>query len=193
MKTLPKVLLLGDSIRMSYQQAAEAELAGEADVRGPEGNGCTAEYTLEHLDGWLDELGIPAVVHWNNGLHDCGHNPERSPVQIPIDSYRSSLELVYDRLAATGARIIWATTTPAAPDRAFWDTTWSWRDPEIVQYNEVALAVMTAHDIPVNDLYSILVTDCDKYLCEDKLHLSEAGIALCARAAADAIRPHLPG
>ena len=191
MKHTPKVLLLGDSIRMSYQPIVAKALQEVADVVGPADNCQYSLYTLASLERWLKQLGNPNIVHWNNGIHDSGHNPARSPRQIPIEIYRLTLEFILQRLQETGAQIIWATTTPVHPKRPFVDNQWSWRNEEIDQYNSVALNFMKSRGIPVNDLHSIVISDVDRYLSEDMLHLSEAGKEKCAEAVVDAIKGYL--
>ena len=191
MNQTPKVLLLGDSIRMSYQPIVAQALQGVADVVGPAENCQFSLHTLASLERWLKQLGNPDIVHWNNGIHDSGHNPARSPLQIPVEMYRLILEFILQRLQETGAQIIWATTTPVHPERPFVDTQWSWRNEEIDQYNSTALDLMKIRGIPVNDLHSIVSTDVDRYLSEDMLHLSEEGKQKCAEAAVAAIRTYL--
>jgi lysophospholipase L1-like esterase len=188
---LPKVLLLGDSIRKSYQPRVTELLAGEADVVGPEENGQFSAYTLAGLDGWLEELGPPDLVHWNNGLHDIGHNPDRTPAQVPLDVYCDNLRQILRRLRATGAVVIWATTTPVHPDAPFPEDRWAWKNEEIDLYNRAALDIMEDKDVPVNDLHAVVASDPDRYLCEDQLHLSEAGVLKCSEAVAGAVRAHL--
>jgi len=191
MSGVPRVMLLGDSIRMSYQPIVAQMLEGTAEVVGPEENGQYGLYTLASLERWLGQLGRPDVVHWNNGIHDSGHNPVRSPVQIPVEMYGAILEFILQRLRETGARIIWATSTPVHPERPFRDDQWSWRNEEIDEYNRVALEVMTRHGIAINDLHAVVGSDVDRYLSEDQLHLSEEGQRVCAEAVVEVVRGYL--
>ena len=192
MRDTPKLLLLGDSIRMSYQPEVTRLLDGRAEVVGPADNCQYSLYTLSSLNRWISELGSPDIVHWNNGIHDSGHNPARSPVQIPIDVYRANLEFILDRLTALTSKVIWATSTPVHPDWPFNDTGWSWRNEEIDQYNEVALELMQSRDVPVNDLHTLVWDNVSEFLSEDLLHLSDAGQKACAKAVADCVLPMLP-
>jgi len=187
MPDLPKVLLLGDSIRMSYQPLVARLLEGKATVVGPSDNCQYSLFTLSSLDRWIGELGQPDIVHWNNGIHDAGHNPQRYPVQIPIDMYRANLELILNQLTAWTRNVMWASSTPVHPDRPFLDTTWSWRNEEIKRYNEVAQALMKARGVPINDLHALVWKHLPAFLCEDQLHLSEAGQEACAKAVADGV------
>ncbi|MFH1567416.1 MAG: SGNH/GDSL hydrolase family protein [Gemmatimonadota bacterium] len=188
---MKKVMLLGDSIRMSYQDVVAAQLAGEAEVWGPAENCQYSLYTLSSLPRWLGQFQAPDLVHWNNGIHDVGHNPNRAPVQMPLEVYRANVEFILQQLRAARARVIWATMTPVHPDRPFRADQWSWRNAEIDAYNAAALEVMVAHRVPVNDLHGLVAADCDQLLSEDQLHLSPAGVARCAEAVVAAVRQGL--
>ena len=190
MTSLPKVLLLGDSIRMSYQALVAEKLEGKAEVVGPADN---CQYSLFTLSSrWIGELGQPDIVHWNNGLHDCGHNPRRSPVQIPVDMYRENLAFILKRLRELTPNVLWATLTPVHPDRPFQDSEWSWRNEEIDRYNVAARELMEAREVPVTELHKLVWVNLEELLSEDQLHLSQAGQRACASAVAQAISARLP-
>ena len=183
----PKVLLLGDSIRMSYQPLVTEMLKDAADVVGPDDNCAFTLWTLHSIERWLGDAGQPDIVHWNNGIHDCGHNPDRSPVQIPIEMYRANLEFILKRLKDLTPHVIWATSTPVHPQRPFRDDQWAWRNAEIDQYNAVAIQLMRDNEVPIDDLHQLVWDHIDNYLAEDQLHLSEAGQRACAAAAVKTI------
>ena len=187
MPDTPKVLLLGDSIRMSYQPLVARLLDCRAQVVGPSDNCQYSLFTLSSLGRWIDELGQPDIVHWNNGIHDAGHNPARNPVQIPIDMYRANLEFILNILVAWTPKVIWATSTPVHPDRPFRDTEWSWRNAEIDRYNDAARQLMESKGVPINDLHKLVWANMPEFLSQDQLHLSEAGEKACAQAAADSV------
>ena len=187
MSQLPRVLLLGDSIRMSYQPHVAALLEERTQVVGPTDNCQYSLFTLSSLDRWLGQLGQPDIVHWNNGIHDCGHNPNRSPMQIPIEMYRTNLEFILRRLKDLTPHVIWATSTPVHPQRPFRDDQWAWRNAEIDEYNAVALQLMRDNGVPIDDLHQLVWDHIDEYLAEDQLHLSEAGQRACAAAAVKTI------
>ena len=111
MASIPKVLLLGDSIRISYQALVAEKLEGKAEVVGPADNCQYSLFTLSSLDRWIGELGQPDIVHWNNGLHDCGHNPARNPVQIR-GHVSENLKFILNRLRGLTLNVLWATLTP---------------------------------------------------------------------------------
>lgn len=191
MPDIPTLLLLGDSIRMSYQPLVAHLLEGRAEVVGPADNCQYSLYTLSSLDRWIGEFGQPDIVHWNNGIHDSGHNPNRCPVQIPIEMYRANLEFILGRLTAMTPNLIWATITPVHPDRPLRDTEWSWRNEEIDRYNDVARELMESRNVPIDDLHALVWSNVAEFLSEDQLHLSEAGQAACAQAVVESVSPYL--
>ena len=69
MNSLSLVVLIGDSIRMGYQDHVVSQLAGRAEVWAPEENGGDSRNVLAHLDQWVF-VRQPDLVHVNCGLHD---------------------------------------------------------------------------------------------------------------------------
>ncbi len=191
MSRLPRILLLGDSIRKSYEPHVRRLLTQRAEVVGPEENGQYSLYTLQGLDAWIRELGRPDIVHWNNGIHDAGHNPERDPVQFPLDVYRANLQAILDVLLTLTPHVVWAATTPVHPASPFRRDQWSWRNSEIEIYNQAASELMAARGIAVNDLHRLVLDHVDAYLADDQLHLSPAGEYACAQAVVNAVGQYL--
>jgi lysophospholipase L1-like esterase len=187
MSALPKVLLLGDSIRGSYQAIVTEILDGKAEVVGPAENCQFSLYTLSSLGRWINKLGEPDIVHWNNGIHDCGHNPLRGPAQFSVDDFRTNVGSILTRLRELTPKVIWATITPVHPDRPFVESGWSWRNEEIDPYNVAARELMEANEVPINDLHSLVWSDVDQFLSDDQLHLSDAGKQVCAQAVAESV------
>jgi lysophospholipase L1-like esterase len=138
---LPRVLLIGDSVSRGYTLAARAALAGKANLhRAPENCGPTAN-GLKKLDVWLGE-GKWDVIHFNFGIHDRGTSPA---------DYEQRLEKIVARLQKTGAKLIWASTTPIPRDEAKKQT------PEsIVERNAIAAKVMQKQGIAVDDLFTFI-------------------------------------
>src|SRR5262245_50346095 len=65
----PKVVLIGDSIRIGYAPRVVERLAGKAAVVSLPDNGGDSGNVLAHLDDWVIREQ-PDVVHLNCGLHD---------------------------------------------------------------------------------------------------------------------------
>ena len=138
---LPRVLLIGDSVSRGYTQATRKVLAGKANVhRAPANCGPTAS-GLKNLDVWLGE-GKWDVIHFNFGIHDRG---------TPAADYVKRLEEIVTRLEKTGAKLIWASTTPIPDNPAQKQTAQS-----IVEKNALAAEVMKKHGIPTDDLFAAM-------------------------------------
>ena len=73
----PKVVLIGDSIRLGYAPNVAERLAGKATVVSPPANGGDSANVLEHLEEWVIREK-PDVVHLNCGLHDLKRSAGRT-------------------------------------------------------------------------------------------------------------------
>ena len=138
---LPRILLIGDSVSRGYTQRTRKALAGKANVhRAPANCGPTAS-GLKNLDAWLGG-GKWDVIHFNFGIHD------RS---TPASDYVKRLEEIVVRLEKTGAKLIWASTTPIPDNPAQKQTAAS-----ILEKNALAAEVMKKHGIPTDDLFAAM-------------------------------------
>jgi hypothetical protein len=154
--SLPRILLIGDSISIGYTPCVAESLKGEAIVEHNPGNARHTGYGLEQLEPWLAGAKWD-VIHFNWGLWDLSYNhPEPEPqgtrdkingtVTTPLERYTVNLDRLVIRLKATGAQLIWAHTTvvpEGEPGRFAGDER---------RYNEVAARVMARHGVPINDL-----------------------------------------
>ncbi len=150
---LPRVLLIGDSISMGYTLPVRKKLEGRANVhRALENSGAT-ERGLTNLDTWLGE-GKWDVIHFNFGLHDLKYldkdgnyvSPSKGQVVATPQQYADNLRTIVERLKKTGAKLIFATTTPVPGG-----TTGRIRGDER-QYNQAALKVMKDEGVDIDDL-----------------------------------------
>ncbi|MBN1518235.1 SGNH/GDSL hydrolase family protein [Candidatus Sumerlaeota bacterium] len=183
------VMCLGDSIRQFYQPYATVELGDDAYVIGPWDNCQYALYTLSTLDIWIKETATPQIVHWNNGLHDLGHNPNRSPEQMPVDMYVENLRFILNRLRDYTPKIIFALTTPVKPMPVV-PGMWWWDNNDVIKYNKAAKALMESEGVPINDLYSVVYPHIDEYIGSDGVHPTAKGCKAMGRAVAKSIRDH---
>lgn len=188
-KMRKKILLLGDSIRMGYQPYVQDLLRDEAEVWGPDENCAYALYTATRLQAWLKQFGVPDLVHWNNGLHDLGYNSRRGPVQFSTGDYVSNLEEILKQLQATGAKIIWATTTPVSKIPAQIPY-WSFDNEDIKKYNAAASEFAMRRNLIINDLYALLNGQ-EQYFSEDRIHLNPEGLNVLAQQVASVLRSNL--
>ncbi len=146
----PRVLLIGDSISMGYTEPTQKLLKNKAEVeRIPENGGPTIR-GLEYMSAWLGD-GAWDIIHFNFGLHDLAIM-EDGKHQVPIEEYEPNLRELVKQLQATGARLIWASTTPVPPPEG--DVTLSRGDEDAIAYNAVAKQIMDENGITINDLYA---------------------------------------
>ncbi len=171
---LPNVLIIGDSISIGYTPEVRSLLAGKFNVFRVPANGGNTTGTLERLDAWLAGKQW-TVIHCNWGLHDL---TSKGPA---LEGYGKNLETLVDKLRATGAVVVFATTTPIAPDNMG-------RLPEAeLPYNQKALEVMAAKKILVNDLYGAALPHLEQWQRPADVHFSEFGSAMLAQKVARAI------
>ena len=173
---LPRVLLIGDSVSRGYTLATRKNLAGRANVhRAPENCGSVTN-GLKKLDIWLGE-GKWDVIHFNFGIHDRG---------TPVVAYKQRLEQFIERLQKTGAKLVWANTTPIPDDPAQKQTAAS-----IVEHNQVAAEIMKEHQIPVDDLFGAVTPHLGEYQLPNNVHFKETGYDFLGQQVAAAISAQL--
>jgi lysophospholipase L1-like esterase/dienelactone hydrolase len=189
---LPKVLLLGDSIRQGYAPIVAKKLEGVAEVVSPKENGGDTANTLKLLDGWL-AAGKPVVVHFNCGLHDLKFGKKSSTFQVPPDEYAKNLKLIAERLRKETPSIVFASTTPIIDDRhAARKADFDRFDKDVKAYNERAGKVMNELGVPVNDLYRIVQDGGPaELLSKDGTHYTPAGYERLADAVVDSVKRQL--
>ena len=174
---LPRVLLIGDSVSRGYTQPTRAALAGVANVhRAPANCGPTAS-GVKNLEVWLG-VGKWDVIHFNFGIHDRG---------TPAADYVQRLEAIVARLEKTGARLVWASTTPIPDNPAQKQTAQS-----IVEKNALAAEVMRKHGIPTDDLFAALTPRLADLQNPNDVHFTAAGYEFLGAQVAAAIRAALP-
>jgi acyl-CoA thioesterase-1 len=180
--SLPRVLLIGDSISIGYTLEVRRLLAGVANVhRIPENGGPTIR-GLEKIDAWLGDAKWD-LIHFNWGLHDL-KIMDHGKHQVPLIEYEKNMETLVARLEKTDAKLIWASTTPvpAVPVEKMNPPR---RTSDVPAYNGAAARVMTAHGVAINDLYSFALPRLDEIQRPANVHFVEAGsVALAGEVAA---------
>jgi len=183
---LPRVLLIGDSISMGYTIPVRNLLKGKANVhRIPENGGPTTN-GLAQLKSWLGK-GKWDVIHFNWGLHDLKimSNGEH---QVSPEDYDKNLRQLVAQLKATGATLIWATTTPV-PEHVKGVL----RHPEDVPlYNGIALQIMKANGVIIDDLYGFALPQLSKIQKPQNVHYTDEGSETLAKKVATNIEAGLP-
>jgi dienelactone hydrolase/lysophospholipase L1-like esterase len=189
---VPRVLLLGDSIRLGYAPLVAKRLAGQAEVVSPKENVADTTNALKHLDAWLADAK-PAVVHYNCGLHDLKLSKKTKTHQVPIDRYAENLKAIAAKLRAVTPHVVFANTTPILDDRhAARKADFDRLDADVRRYNDTAVAALLPLGVPVHDLNRIVrENDPAKLLGKDGTHYTPAANERLADAVADVIRRQL--
>lgn len=184
---LPRVLLIGDSISIGYTLGVRTALRDRANVHRPPGNCSSTGYTLSKLAEWLGS-GKWDVIHFNWGLHDAKLPPE-GVRHAPPDIYEQNLRQLVTRLKATGAKVIWATTTPVpmggnlAPNRRF---------DSVDKYNAIAAKVMADFGVATNDLNAAITPHVLKFGRPNDVHFTAEGSAFLAEHVTRSVMAQLP-
>jgi lysophospholipase L1-like esterase len=166
---LPRVLLIGDSISRGYTLAVRQTLAGKVNVHRAPANCGPTTMGLQKLPVWLGD-GKWDLIHFNFGIHDRNSKPE---------DYQQHLEQLVEKLLATGAKLVWASSTPLSGKMI--EPT---REDPVVNLNAVAAAVMKKHGIPVDDLHSVATPILATMQGADGCHFSEKGYDVLGSAVA---------
>ena len=188
---LPKVLIMGDSISIGYTPHVVENLKGVAEVKRHKGNAGPTIRGMVKINEWLGEERWD-LIHFNWGLWDMYgweyHKEDRSP-----EAYGQRLEFLVDRLKKTGAKLIWATTTPACPTqektmkRRFKQEVLIPQDLER-RYLDTALGVMKKNGVQINDLNAFMKPQWAKYaIAEDNVHFKPEGKKALGKKVSDCI------
>lgn len=195
---MPKVLIIGDSISIGYLPFVQEMMKGEALVTRPfDANGepenCQGTTNGKlYIDKWIGKERWD-IIHFNFGLHDIKHvkadtgknsNDPNDPQQANVKQYGKNLAGIVERLIASGAKLVFATTTPY-PDTVRKPL----RSPGMPKkYNGAALAIMKRESIPVNDLHAFVSPQIEALQRPDNVHFTETGYEALAAEVVKAIR-----
>lgn len=182
----PRVLILGDSISIGYTPYVQKRLEREAVVlrpmrKGKEPENCEGTTAgTKRLDDWLAIGGGRwDVIHFNFGLHDLKRVDPKTgdpsprpgdPRQAEPKRYERQLRAIVARLKKTGAKLIFATTTPVPPGVN------PHRDPhDVPRYNQIALRIMEENGVAIDDLYTFALPRLKDIQLPVNVHFSDEG------------------
>jgi lysophospholipase L1-like esterase len=182
---LPRVLLIGDSISIGYTLPVRDLLKDKANVHRIPTNGGPTSNGMNKIDAWLGS-GKWDVIHFNWGIHDLKFMPDGKRQVEPAD-YEKNLRALVAKLKATGAKLIWATTTPIPegelnPPRSF---------GKVPEYNEIAERVMKENGVAIDDLNTAITPHLAEMQNPKDVHYKPEGYALLAQQVAASIDSQL--
>lgn len=178
---LPRVLLIGDSISIGYTLPVRKALEGKANVHRIPTNGGPTKNGTANLAKWLGTSKWD-VIHFNFGLHDLRHMEDGKRQVEPAD-YEANLRTIVAALKKTGAKVVFATTTPVpegklTPPRTFGD---------VAVYNGIARKVMEENGVAVNDLNAAITPTLKQHQNPNDVHFNAAGSESLGQTVAKAV------
>ena len=186
---LRRVLLIGDSISIGYTLPVRRLLSGKANVHRIPENAGTRTNGLAKLSHWLGR-GKWDVIHFNWGLHDVKIMPDGSR-QVTLENYQANLRELVRQLRATGATLIWATSTPVPKELDQLKVKRIAADVPI--YNAVARSVMDENQVAVDDLYAFALPRLTRIQYHADVHYKDEGYEELASQVAASIEAALDG
>jgi len=189
---MKSIVLIGDSIRIGYQDTVKRELAGRADVWGPEENGGTSRNVLMHLSDWVIARS-PDIVHLNCGLHDLRREPGSSGTFVPVEEYGKNLRNIFRTVRdSLDTVLIFALTTPVNQEDHHTNKPFDRFETDVNLFNRKALEVSQEYGIPVNNLFNVIEgKGTESCLMPDGVHFTDEGYSLLGRAVADFLSGYL--
>ena len=178
--SLPRVLLIGDSISEGYTHPTRQLLKGKANVHRIRKNGRSTVAGLAFIDGWLGKRKWD-LIHFNFGLHDLAYVRLKDDLcvvgnnQVPPKMYERNLRELVAKLKATGAKLLWASSTPIA------EGAWGSSPADMLKYNRIAARIMDENNIPTDDLYAFALKRLKDIQLPKNVHFSEKGSGVLAQ------------
>ena len=183
---LKKITLLGDSIRLIGYGLKASEAFGEGyTIFQPADNCRFASYMLRMIFDCRREIESSDAVQFNCGSWDaCDLFGDGA--FTPLDEYLATMMRITKLLQGMCPNVIFATTTPVLEGKT------DQRNDLIIAENEAIVPLMRERGVVINDLYALVQSDIQRYIrADDRVHLTDAGIAACARQTAEIIKKEL--
>lgn len=218
---MKNVVLIGDSIRLGYENKVRKILGDEINIISPNENGGWTKNTLWHVPFWMEQWGNPQVdlIHWNTGIWDMHRHISDGELFTPLYDYLNDSRRLAMQLASYTDRLVWATITPGGKglnkgmpidplintpadmkknglsvyeNLTTYEKEWNY---DVCRYNEAVSEMFRTQSIRsqktgsyigvrINDLYSAVAGDTDRYISEDGIHPTEEGYDVLAEAVA---------
>jgi hypothetical protein len=177
---LPNVLLEGDSITRGYYPEVAKLLAGKANCYLFATSASSGDPRLAgQMQDALQLFPVRyAVIHFNNGMHGWGYT--EAQYEHGLTEMIAAL-----RKHASGAKLVWGTTTPVRKDDPKGAT-----NARVETRNQISQRLMMRDAIPVDDLHALMMQH--QNLHSDDVHFQETGYGFAATQAANSILALLP-
>jgi len=179
--SLPRVLLIGNSITEGYAPGVTKILEGRAYVcRITSAQFLSDPFYHATIVNVLRHFKFD-VIHFNNGMHGWRHSEEEYR-----KAFMPFVKLI--KKHAPKARLVWANTTPLKDTTAVKFGVPS--NQRVVERNRIAVSLIKNKSIVVNDLYTLMAGHPEYH--SDNIHFNEQAKALQAAQVAGIIEKLLP-
>lgn len=184
--SLPRVLLIGDSITNGYLEMVRKALDGKANVDAWITPTSQADKRLPEILAAITGWQKFAVIHFNLGLHGWQKG------RIPEGQFEPLTRQMVQSLkkGAPQAKLIWATITPVTvkgmPEQLNPEI-----QPTIDEHNAMATKVMKEEGVAINDLSALMLKNLP-LAAGDMFHWKTPAREMQARAVTEAIAAALP-
>ncbi len=190
-----KIALIGDSIRLGYQGYVALYLMDQAEIWTPDNMSINTIDILQEAHSWFKQR-MTHIIHINSGLVDIKCIPYQSHNNlIPLEHYIDNIERIikYIHQYQPDSVIIWGTTTPVIDSRvkSFYSDSNDFMiyNEDIIRYNEAGKKVMERLGVPINDLYTFVISGgTERIMLEDGIHFTETGYEFLGEQVAEALR-----
>jgi len=188
---MKSVILIGDSIRMGYQETVRDCLGDRVDIWTPEKNGGDSTNVVANIQDWVLDRK-PDILHLNCGLHDLKKDFETGTPAIALTDYADNLRTLFKIVTEAGITLTWATTTPVNEKRHHAVKPFDRFEADVAAYNEAALTVAREFSVNVDDLYStVMQAGRDALLSADGVHFTPDGYRLLGQTVAEFLKPYV--
>lgn len=180
----PRVLIIGDSISLSYTPIVKKQLAGKALVERVPGNCRYSAWGAEHAATWVEGKQWD-IIHFNFGLWDLyGWKQEEL---ISVEDYGKNMETIVEALKPAAKVLVFGTTTPPCAEAEHKTKLLVTREKAAIFETE-ARRIMKKHGVFVNDLDSVVAESMAKHgKAPNDVHYTPAGNQLIANKVASFI------
>jgi hypothetical protein len=191
---LPRVLSVGDSISMNYENPVREALKGKVNYHLIEDNCWSVYRGVAFMAYWLGDYTKKGrhwdVILFNSGMHDMKQKTLDGEYAVPLDTYKEKLRKEISIMKETGATLVFCTTTPVpntgGSARYGYRVKGAERD-----FNRAALEVLQDYpEIQINDLCKVVneSSELDAWRKGTEVHYWKAAEqAVIGRAVADAV------
>ncbi len=204
---MKNVILIGDSIRLGYDAYVRELLGEHVAVYSPADNCRWTKYTLWNMPLWMNGWEWPKVdvIHWNTGIWDLHRHMADGEPFTPLYQYLDDNRRLAIQMASYCDRLIWANiipggkaldenkpfcplinTNPNSQEIRLCVPQEQW-NRDVRRYNEATAQMLRMRDVQVNDLYTVLAADTEKYISSDGIHPTEEGYRALAAVVAEKI------